>query len=328
METRIAKYLADEMENAEREQFEVELLSDEQLSNELQEYAASWEFGSANNQSDFNTEAAWAKVQGQLTIERKLQPKQTGFSFLKIAASIMLIAAAGFFALRWSGALKSDNQNIRLVESTDQVKELTLPDGSIIKLNANSSLSYDDSFGEANRNVTLVGGANFDVQRNESIPFVIKTANSEVEVLGTSFEVNAYENESVEVSVSSGKVGFKSTVAKGAPAVLEAGEKAILSADGTQMQQGKLKNNNFAAWWTGELEFENVKLNEIAKDLEKTYRVEIEVADSITDCQATLYVKDQTIDGALNILQATFPNLTITKDKENRIKLDGIACNN
>ncbi|KYG77605.1 hypothetical protein AWW68_02200 [Roseivirga spongicola] len=327
METRIAKYLADEMGKAERAQFEAELLSDEQLSNELQKCAASWEVSSVYTNDSFDSDAAWNKIAPELTIERQLKPEKNNFSFLKIAASIVIVAAAGFFLAKNGGfTIGSDNEPL-LVETANQVEEVTLPDGSVVRLNANSSISYDESFGESNRNVTLMGGANFDVQRNENLPFVISTVNSEVEVLGTSFEVRAYENESVEVNVTSGKVGFKSTKAKGEPAVLEAGEKAVLSADGTQMQKGKLKNNNFSAWWTKQLEFENVSLADIAKDLQKTYWVEIEVAESIAKCEATLYVNDQTIDGALDILQATFPAITITKDKENHIKLDGIACN-
>lgn len=328
METRIAKYLADEMGKVEREQFEQELLSDDQLSDALQKSIASWELSAIHYdpEKSFDADAAWNKVSGQLTIERQLNPEKTRFSFLKIAATIVIIATAGFLLLRYSDVTGVDDDPI-LIASSSQVEEMELPDGSVVRLNANSSISYDESFGIDNRNVSLIGGANFDVQRNEDLPFVITTTNSEVEVLGTSFEVMAYEDESVEVNVTSGKVGFKSTKAKGEPAVLEAGDRAVLSADGTEMQRAKVKNMNYAAWWTRELEFDNMKLEDIAKDLEKTYWVDVEVSKAVAGCQATLYVKNQTIDGALEILQATFPSITISTDKENHIKLDGIACN-
>lgn len=330
MEEQIAKYLADEMGEAERKQFEEMLLSDEKLSEELQQSIASWEISGVNNQSkiSFNLDAAWNKVSERTTIEKALKPEKTNYSFLKIAASIILIATAGFLALKYSGAIQNDSVQ-ELMTAHAEVEEASLPDGSIIKLNANSSLTYEEGFGIEHRNVTLQGAANFDVARNESLPFIITTDNSQVEVLGTSFEVRAYENESVEVNVSSGKVGFKSTKAKGEPAVLEAGDKAVLSEDGMKMQKGKVRNKNYAAWWTKELVFDNVKLSDIAKDLEKTYWVKIEVAESVANCEASLYVKNQTLAEALEILEATFPtNLKITNDKENHIKLDGIACNN
>lgn len=329
METRIARYLADEMGSAEREQFEQQLLSDDQLSDELQKSIASWELSASQDNSVkiFDADAAWNKVSGQLTIERQLNPEKTRFSFIKIAATIILVATAGFLVLRYSDVASTGDDPVFVASST-HVEEMELPDGSVIRLNANSSISYNETFGEDNRNVTLVGGANFDVQRNENLPFVIATTNSEVEVLGTSFEVMAYEDESVEVNVTSGKVGFKSTKAKGEPAVLEAGDRAVLSADGTEMQKAKTKNMNYAAWWTRKLEFDNVKLSEIAKDLEKTYWVDIEVSQSVANCKASLYVNNQTLEQALEVLQATFPStLKVTTDKENHIKLDGIACN-
>lgn len=330
MEEQIAKYLADEMGEAERKQFEEMLLSDEKLSEELQQSMASWEISGLQSESkiNFNLDEAWNKVSKRITIERTLRPEKTRFSFLKIAASILLIAAAGFLALKYTGTIQSDKVQ-EFITANAEVEEAALPDGSIIKLNANSSLTYQEGFGIEHRNVTLQGAANFDVARNESLPFIITTNNSQVEVLGTSFEVRAYENESVEVNVSSGMVGFKSTKAKGEPAVLEAGDKAVLSEDGMKMQKGKVRNKNYAAWWTKELVFDNVKLSDIAKDLEKTYWVKIEVAESVANCEASLYVKNQSLEEALEILEATFPtNLKITNDKENHIKLDGIACNN
>lgn len=329
MEEQIAKYLADEMGEAERRQFEQQLLSDEQLSNELQESIASWEISGVNKNSNttFDVDAAWNKVASQITIERKLQLEKTRFSFLKIAASIMLIASMGYFLAKWTKVIDTDSSDqINLATNLD-IEEFTLPDGSIVKLNAHSSLTYGEGFGKDNRNVTLTGGANFDVERNENLPFVISTKNSEVEVLGTSFEVRAYENESVEVNVTSGRVGFKSTKAKGEPAILEAGDKAVLSEDGMQMQKGKVKNHNYSAWWTKELVFENAKLRDIAKDLGKAYWVEIEVSKNLDNCRATQIVKADNLDQALEFLKATFPSLTITKDKENHIKLDGIPCN-
>lgn len=328
MEEQIAKYLADEMGEEERKQFEEQLLSDEQLNNELQESIASWEIAGVKNQSteEFNVDAAWNKVSEQLTIERELKPAPTRFSFYKIAASIMLIASLGYFITKWSGVLGNGDGDMVSFTTTASVEEVNLPDGSVIKLNANSSLTYDKAFGESNRNVILTGAANFDVARNENLPFVISTKNSEVKVLGTSFDVSAYDNADVEVNVSSGTVGFQSTKAKGEPVVLQAGEKATLSSDGLSMQRGKVKNQNYAAWWTRELVYENVKLSDVVKDFEKTYWVEIELTDAVAGCPITSTIKDKTLDEALEIVKATVPTITIDRDKENHIKLDGKGC--
>ncbi|CAN0506351.1 unnamed protein product, partial [Scytosiphon promiscuus] len=87
----------------------------------------------------------------------------------------------------------------------------TLPDGSVIKLNGQSTLSFKENFQEGLlREVYLEGEAFFNVAKNAKKPFVIHTSYSEVKVLGTSFNVNAFpENKEVKVSVSTGKVLVK-----------------------------------------------------------------------------------------------------------------------
>ena len=327
MEELIAKYLADEMGAEERSKFEEQLLLDEQLSNEVQKTIAAWEISGRTNQPslNLNTPQAWEKVAQQTTKQRSLVAEKGRFSFLKIAASIVFIAALGYIG--WQNiAQKTTAEQLATVASSGEIKELTLPDGTSVKLNAFSTVTYDEDFGKTNRNISLTGAANFDVVRNESLPFVISTENSEVEVLGTSFEVRAYEAEAVEVNISSGKVGFRSKKAKGEEQVLEAGEKAVLSADGTKMVRDKVRNKNYAAWWTRELIFENARMSEVARDLEKTYWVKIEVAEDIRDCRISQNVKDKSLDEALEILEATFPSMTISRVKENRIKLDGVGC--
>ncbi len=328
MEELIAKYLADEMGTDERSKFEEQLLLDEQLSNELHQSISTWEISaiSDDTKSDFNPDLAWNKIAKQTSPVRSIVPEKSRFSFLKIAASIILIATAGYFILKSSNVIDFQSDIIELRASSNQVEEFVLPDGSVIMLNANSTLTYNENFGEDNRNVTLQGAANFEVERNENLPFVITTKTSKVEVLGTIFEVRAFNNESVEVNVSSGKVEFSSTKGKEGAQVLLAGEKAVLSSDGSRMQRDTVKNQNYAGWWTRKLVFENTKMSEVAKDLQKTYWVDIEVTEAIKNCPVTQILENKSLDEVLEILGATFPTMTITTDKENHIKLDGIIC--
>jgi len=328
MEEIIAKYLADEMSQVERKEFEKELLSDEQLQEELQESTMAIELGSSKNDDNnsFDVESAWLKTSKRITIEKTITPVQPKYSFLKIAATLLIIAALGYLAIQQTEVFQ--NEQFEVLSSDNTVKEFELPDGSQLILNANSEISFKDGFGEEHRTLTLIGGANFDVERNESLPFVIITNNSELEVLGTSFEVMAYDNFPVEVNVSSGTVRFKATKTKSEPVVLEAGYMARLSADGTQLQRGKIQNENYAAWWTRKLIFEGTPLNEAIKDLSKTYWVEFEVSENLQNCTLDMNVDGATLEQALDILQATYPSMTITTDKENHIKLDGKICNN
>jgi ferric-dicitrate binding protein FerR (iron transport regulator) len=97
-----------------------------------------------------------------------------------------------------------EKQNAKGVKST-----ITLPEGSKIWLNADSKLSYPVAFNDKTREVYLRGEAFFDIRKNPDKPFIIHLANGTIHVLGTSFNVRAYDDEDkIETSVSTGKVAF------------------------------------------------------------------------------------------------------------------------
>lgn len=326
MEELIAKYLADEMTEEQRKQFEQELLSDDQLQEELFQAMSALHLTERkdNTQNSFDAARAWSQVTQSMPTETKTISLRSRYSFLKIAASIIAIGVLVY--LGWQNTSFQEEPSTEIMATQSEVKEFNLPDGSVVFMNANSSISYESGFGTDHRNLELKGGASFDVVRNESLPFVIETLNSQVQVLGTSFEVMAYADRATEVNVSSGKVGLKATKTKSEQIVLEAGSRARLSPDGTQIERGTLKNNNHLGWWTRELVFEQTSLKEVAQDLNRTYWSNIEVAESVANCQISQIVKNKSLDDVLEILQATLPRLTITRDKENRIKLDGNPC--
>jgi len=71
--------------------------------------------------------------------------------------------------------------------------DVTLPDGTIVKLNAGTVLTYPTIFAKDKREVTLVGEAYFEVAKRKDHPFVVQTKNQQVQVLGTHFNINAYQ---------------------------------------------------------------------------------------------------------------------------------------
>lgn len=86
-------------------------------------------------------------------------------------------------------------------------KEIQLPDGSFVNLNAGSEIKIYDGFGISNRNVYLKGEAFFDVKHNAKIPFIVHTPAMEVKALGTAFDVKAYESDMItEASLIRGLV--------------------------------------------------------------------------------------------------------------------------
>jgi len=145
-----------------------------------------------------------------------------------------------------------------------------LPDGSEVWLNASSRLVYN-SFSSDRRQVELKGEAFFKVARNEKVPFVVKTNECEVEVLGTTFNIMAYDEFGrKEITLVSGKVNV---LIKGAVQVLKPGQALILKEN--HFQVAEVSSAEASGWVENKFNFKNIPLSELMKRLENWYDVDI-----------------------------------------------------
>lgn len=172
---------------------------------------------------------------------------------------------------------------------------LRLPDGTLVRLNAASSLRYPTAFAGNERRVEVTGEAYFEVAKDKDRPFWVKINDqAEVEVLGTSFNVNAYQNEdSIQTTLIEGKVRVKSgqraagqMIAGGMEAFLHPGEQAqiptvdVSSGHSTGFHQPiqivqNVSINKVLAWRRGVFNFQDAGLQEVAKQLERWYDIEV-----------------------------------------------------
>lgn len=335
MEELMAKYLANELSEEKRRDFEEQLVNDESLKVEFEDHLNLWTESTQLPELSFDKSKAWNTVKEQIKPEDSVVQfeRKPRHIFLKIAASLLILLTAGYFLSET--ATESINNFIGVstlteVKTDAEMKEVNLPDGSVVKLNANSKLAYEKGFGEAHRNIILKGGANFDVERNESLSFVIEANNGKVEVLGTSFDVKAYPGRDVELNVAEGTVKFSSAEEEIKAEVLNAGEKAKLSTDGKSIEIDLLENQNYAAWWTRELVFQDTPFDKVIKSLEETYWVEIDYSDALLNCPLTATYENKPLDEVFELLKLSFPDsqLKVIRTKENKIKLEGKACAN
>ena len=155
---------------------------------------------------------------------------------------------------------------------------LLLSDGSIVWLNASSSITYPTAFSGKQRKVRITGEAYFEVAKNTAMPFFVSNNDMLIEVLGTHFNVNSYDDEqTVKITLLEGKVN----VAKGYIAkTLQPGQQAELSKDDI-----KLNNNvNIAevmAWKNEQFYFNGADIKTMMRQIEKYYNVEVEYRDNI-----------------------------------------------
>lgn len=204
-----------------------------------------------------------------------------------IAASIALLLAAGWW---WTNS-SVDAPLMVSTERTETIKT-TLPDGSIVSMNAVSNITYAPANWQRERTIMLEGEAFFEVEKGT--PFIVKTPLGQVEVLGTSFNVEAREG-IFRVNCYTGKVKVTTST----------GETTILTPqEGTFLQNGKLQartlsNRNDIAWQDQIHHFDNVPLAEVFAAMERQYAITVQYPAEIGKRQYAGFFKSNDLEQAL-----------------------------
>lgn len=155
--------------------------------------------------------------------------------------------------------------------------QLQLPDGTKVWLNASSSIRYPLHFSTHERRVELVGEAYFEVEKQsaQAQPFIVQTSDQEVQVLGTHFNVNAYENEpSTRTTLLEGKVKVLAKESRSI-VLLKPNEQSSLQEHDHKLQVNQVDPREFIAWKEGDFLFNNTDLKTIMRQLERWYNVEV-----------------------------------------------------
>lgn len=193
---------------------------------------------------------------------------------------------------------KKKNETGLVVTNNGSRTKLILPDGSSVWLNAGSKLNYNKNFDAALREVYLTGEAFFDVVKDPKRPFVIHTSKMDVKVLGTQFNVKAYEQDKTfETSLLHGSVEVFLKKDRGTKYLLKPNQKLVLANKGPQQNKNaspgtnaresivQIKeltyingtNNDVESSWTRNiLSFEDESFSEVSKKMERWYDVKFE----------------------------------------------------
>lgn len=153
---------------------------------------------------------------------------------------------------------------------------MTLDDGSFVHMNSASNIIYPNKFDEENREIEISGEAYFDIQRDESRPFKIKVKDYSVEVLGTSFNIQAYEDEvDFAVTVESGTVKVQLDPDGLNTAILEKGQKLVFNPETNLTEIVEAKTEDELSWREGILKFNSTPMSKVEKVLERWYGVNV-----------------------------------------------------
>lgn len=271
------------------------------------EYIASTFKDVPNNNSDFFFERFKNIIK-----KRKLD------KYLYAAASIFVL-----FLFLWNANNKSNNtviqdnpqvvstniipEEINLITYRGDKKEIYLPDGSKIVLNAESELIYPKEFNDSIREVTLIGEAFFDIKRNVNKPFIVNTNSIKIKVLGTSFNVKSYDKDKkVETTLVTGKVELIKD--KETPIVLAPSQKAVFYKKENKLEIEEVKSLEVVAWKEGKLIFKKTSLQEVVIDLERKYNVKINInSQKLLNYEYTGTFDNLSIDEVLKLLTISSP---------------------
>jgi len=242
-------------------------------------------------------------------------------SWFKYAAAVVLfIVGLGSIQL-YKGLSRNDIVVNMLTVSTKAGEKatITLPDGSIVKLNAASTLSYPESFSEDSRNVNLEGEAYFDVPKMNGKKFIVNTKTHAVEVLGTTFNVMSYvQDQTVEVVLLTGKVKVSKTHGNTGEVMLEPNEKYGYNVKLNEITVTQTNADFETAWMRNELVFRNEAFKNVLNKLERFYGVNISSSriESIENETFNGSFENNNIQKVLEILAVHYP-IKYTIEKNN-----------
>jgi transmembrane sensor len=191
--------------------------------------------------------------------------------------------------------------------------KLTLADGTAVWLNSGSKLRFPLSFeNTVQRQVDLKGEGYFEVTKDSQKPFIVNTCNLQVKVHGTSFNVNAYENEKhVEVALISGKVELLQQVKGKAVSImtLQPSEVADYDAESNRIvHKTEMEIGRYTAWKDGKIIFFDDPIEKLASRLENWYNVDIEIADNkLRAYHFTATFSQESLDQVLKYLSISTP---------------------
>ena len=183
--------------------------------------------------------------------------------------------------------------------------QLQLADGSKVWLNVESSITYPTAFSGSTRNVQITGEAYFEVAHDVNMPFKVSKGEAEVIVLGTHFNINSYENEgNMKVTLLEGSV----KVQKGkASDLLKPGQQAVVSQDSKdKINVVKAEVDQVMAWKNGLFNFEGAHLDEVMRQLERWYNIEVVYENGVPDIEFVGKMsKNLSLNDLLDILKKT-----------------------
>jgi len=230
------------------------------------------------------------------------------YPVFKAAAVVLVILTASYF---YQFAYQSPETEIveavpiHYTTSDDEQRDITLGDGSTIRLNNNSEVWISGDYMSGAREIELQGEAFFEVMHDPEKPFIVYANESAVEVLGTSFNVKSYRTgDNIQVAVTEGRVSFRSNAPAGDQTViLDGGQYGFLDLSNNEISVEDFAIENYLAWMNGRLVFEDLSLDKVCLQLNRLYQINCSFEnDALTGLKLTATFSGDSLERTLSVI--------------------------
>lgn len=255
-------------------------------------------------------------VKALRTVNKKIDSEgSSSYRFITILSRIAAVLfipllaytlATGFSGNKNARSRNSDTAWQTMSTGVGMRGTIELPDGSRVTLNSGSEIRYPANFIKDIREVKLNGEAYFEVAKDQKHPFIVNTGNLNVEVLGTTFNVSAYDNMPVEVVLATGSINLFTGDNKlsNSLGILKPDQRAVFNTADNKITVSGVETDKYLAWKEGNIIFRDDSMSDVVSRLERWFNVDIYVLDNeILDYEITAKFHDETLEQVLNLIR-------------------------
>lgn len=265
-----------------------------------------------NNRYRFDTQSSWE------SLDKKLEVKHRNvFHWYKFAAAatILVVLSVGYYFI-------FNRNNYVVINTENNVKTgVTLPDGTLVNMNAATTIRYHKNNFTVDRKLELLKGEIFiHITKHGAPQFIVDMGKVDAKDIGTSFNV-LRNDEKVEIIIADGSVALRH-LNSNQQVLLKKGQLGFYNVKTEQLKSANNTNINYKAWIDKKFIFNEMPFEEVTGELEKVYQTTITInGDKLKHRKLTARLHYQSLDSAMAVISASM-QCKVTKDKNTYVLSD------
>lgn len=265
---------------------------------------------STRKMSEYKVEESYRMLHARISGKKFFLNLNSYLKYVAVLVFVISISTLTFYLGKQNSFVPNTGiKYTSIVAGKGQISKVILPDSSVVWLNSDTRLTYDNNYSYINRDLKLTGQAFLEVKRNKNLPLIVASGNLRVKVLGTRFDINAYPDEDlIKVTLESGHVELLNSTDKSFNYQLTPGQMAGFEPKTGKVKIKSVETPNYTSWKDGELIFVDTPMVEVIKQLERKFDLNIEVANpKVYNSVFNAKFKNESLKEILDYIQFSCP---------------------